>query len=89
MAVTLYTTRFCGFCVRAKQLLLSKGVRFHEIPVDADPERRQEMTRRSRRFTVPQIWIGETHVGGCDDLYALERRGELDALLAADAAGAP
>lgn len=83
MAITIYTTRFCGYCQRARQLLQSKGVAFNEIPVDNDPERRREMTQRSHRFTVPQIWIGETHVGGCDDLYALERSGELDALLAA------
>ncbi len=80
--VTLYTTRFCPYCVRAKQLLTAKGIDFQEIAVDAEPQRRREMTERSGRRTVPQIWIGERHVGGCDELYDLERRGQLDALLA-------
>lgn len=84
MTVTLYTRQSCGYCHRAKQLLRSKGVDFTEIAVDGDPEKRQEMIRRSGRYTVPQIWIGERHIGGSDDLHALERRGELDALLAAD-----
>lgn len=84
MAVTLYTRQSCGYCHRARQLLRGKGVDFIEIGVDADLQRRDEMIRRSGRYTVPQIWIGERHVGGCDDLFALERRGELDALLAAD-----
>ena len=80
--VTLYTTRFCPYCVRAKQLLTAKGIDFQEIAVDAEPQLRREMTERSGRRTVPQIWIGERHVGGCDELYDLERRGQLDALLA-------
>lgn len=81
--VVIYTTRTCPYCMRAKQLLNSKGVSYREIAVDGKPELRQEMSRKSRRDTVPQIWIGTTHVGGCDDLYLLERRGELDSLLAA------
>jgi len=88
-AVTLYTTRFCPYCVRAKHLLDRKGVAYREISVDGNAELRREMTQRSGRHTVPQIWIGARHVGGCDDLYELERRGELDATLraAADEAG--
>lgn len=84
MAVTLYTRQTCGYCHRAKHLLRSKGVDFAEIGIDGDPELRSEMIRRSGRYTVPQIWIGEHHVGGCDDLYELERSGRLDPLLAAD-----
>lgn len=88
-SVTLYTTRFCPYCVRAKHLLDRKGVAYREISVDGNAELRREMTQRSGRHTVPQIWIGARHVGGCDDLYELERRGELDAALraAADEAG--
>ncbi len=80
--VVIYTTRTCPYCFRAKQLLNSKGVSYQEIAVDGKPALRQEMSVKSRRDTVPQIWIGDTHVGGCDDLYLLERRGELDPLLA-------
>lgn len=80
--VVLYTTRYCPYCIRAKQLFDRKAVTYREIAVDGDSALRQEMMARSGRYTVPQIWIGERHVGGCDDLYALERRGELDALLA-------
>ena len=79
--VYLYTTRFCPFCVQAKQLLSSKGVDFREMAVDGSPELRLEMMELSGRRTVPQIWIGETHVGGCDDLWALERSGQLDKML--------
>jgi glutaredoxin 3 len=64
-------------------LLQSKGVAFEEIKVDGKPQLRAEMTQKARRTSVPQIWIGDTHVGGCDDLYALERAGKLDALLKA------
>ncbi|MDY0007127.1 MAG: glutaredoxin 3 [Spongiibacteraceae bacterium] len=81
--VVIYTTRFCPYCVRAKMLLDSKGVAYREIAVDGDAERRQEMRRLAGRNTVPQIWIGEQHVGGCDELWALERAGKLDTLLAA------
>jgi glutaredoxin 3 len=84
--VTIYTTRFCPYCIRAKELLGSKGADYTEIAVDAEPGRRLEMTERSGRRTVPQIWIGEQHVGGCDDLYALERQGRLDDMLAAGSA---
>ncbi len=81
--VTIYATRYCGFCQSAKRLLTEKGVEFTEIDVGRDPELRQEMMRRANGgYTVPQIFIGDTHVGGCDDLYALERAGKLDALLA-------
>ena len=80
--VLMYTTRFCPFCIRARQLLNAKGVEFEEIAVDGDPQRRAEMRTRSGRHTVPQIWIGERHVGGFDDLWMLEQRGQLDPLLA-------
>ena len=80
-AVIMYSTRFCPFCIRARQLLSAKGVDYEEIPVDGDPEKRSEMTALSGRHTVPQIWIGERHVGGFDDLLMLEQRGQLDLLL--------
>ena len=81
--VEIYTSPYCGFCHAAKRLLTSKGVAFSEIDVIADPSRRPEMLNRANgRHTVPQIFIGETHVGGCDDLYALDRAGKLDPLLA-------
>lgn len=80
--VELYTTQICGFCHAAKRLLTSKGVSFSEIDVMADPARRAEMMQRANGGrTVPQIFIGEVHVGGNDDLQALERAGKLDALL--------
>ena len=79
--VTLYTTRFCPYCVRAKNLLDEKNVAYNDIAVDADPGLRQEMMSRSGRRTVPQIWIGEQHVGGFDDLWELQRQGGLDELL--------
>ena len=82
--VEIYTTPFCGYCHAAKRLLTQKGVSYAEIDVAQQPERRAEMVQRSHGGrTVPQIFVGETHVGGCDDLYALERAGKLDALLAA------
>ncbi|MGH1453284.1 MAG: glutaredoxin 3 [Paracoccaceae bacterium] len=81
--VELYTTPICGFCHAAKRLLTQKGVSFAEVDVMTNPERRQEMMQRANgRHTVPQIFIGDTHVGGFDDLNALERAGKLDALLA-------
>lgn len=84
--ITIYTTPICPYCVRAKALLRKKGVSFEEIDVFMDVEKRREMEKRaSGRYTVPQIFIGERHVGGCDDLYALERAGELDPLLSAAA----
>ncbi|SDI38080.1 glutaredoxin 3 [Pseudomonas panipatensis] len=82
-AVLIYTTAWCPYCTRAKALLEKKGVVYEEIPVDGNADLRAEMTRKAGRTSVPQIWIGSTHVGGCDDLYALERAGKLDALLSA------
>jgi glutaredoxin 3 len=79
--IIMYTTPFCGFCGAAKRLLTSKGASFTEIDVMMDPERRQEMMQRSGRRTVPQIFIDGRHVGGYDDLSALDGTGELDALL--------
>ncbi|MFU8763398.1 MAG: glutaredoxin 3 [Haliea sp.] len=81
--VTLYTTRFCPYCVAARQLLKGKQVEFTEIAVDGDREKRAELARLSGQHTVPQIWIGDVHVGGYDDMAALERQGRLDALLTA------
>jgi glutaredoxin 3 len=80
-AVKMYSTRFCPYCIRARQLLEAKGVVYEDLSVDANPALRQTMRAESGRHTVPQIWIGETHVGGFDDLYLLERQGELDTLL--------
>lgn len=81
-SVTIYTRQFCGFCVAAKRLLDQKGVSYDEIDASADPGRRQEMIERSNGGrTFPQIFVGDTHVGGCDDLYHLERSGKLDGLL--------
>lgn len=81
--VVIYTKPSCPYCVRAQALLQRKGVAYQEIVASTDPDVREEMIRRSGRMTYPQIFIGETHVGGCDDLHDLERRGELDRLLAA------
>ncbi|MGB7392091.1 glutaredoxin 3 [Marinomonas sp.] len=80
--VTIYSSDYCPFCTRAKQLLSTKNVAYDEIRVDGQPKKRQEMMEKSGRHTVPQIWIGEQHVGGCDDLFTLEREQKLDALLA-------
>ena len=80
--VTIYTTPICPYCQMAKQLLSRKGAAFEEIDVMGKPALRTEMEARSGRHTVPQIWIGERHVGGCDDLYELDRTGGLDPLLA-------
>jgi len=85
--VLIYVSRSCPYCVRAKQLLIHKHVTFDEVVVDGQPALRAEMEQRSGRRTVPQIWIGDRHVGGCDDLHELEADGELDALLAAVAPG--
>ena len=80
--VQMYTTAVCPYCVRAKQLLKARGVtEIEEIRVDLDPDRRDEMMQKTQRRTVPQIFIGETHVGGCDDLYALDAAGGLQPLL--------
>ncbi len=79
--ITVYSSDWCPFCTRAKMLLDQKGATYQEIKVDNQPDKRAEMTKLSGRTSVPQIFIGKTHVGGCDDLYALERQGQLDTLL--------
>ncbi|MGV8920283.1 MAG: glutaredoxin 3 [Pseudomonas sp.] len=81
--VIVYSSDWCPYCVRAKQLLQKKGVAFDEIKVDGKPQVRAEMSQKAGRTSVPQIWIGASHVGGCDDLFALERAGKLDVLLQA------
>jgi glutaredoxin 3 len=81
--VTIYTRPGCGYCHRALALLEEKGADFTEIPAGFDPALRQEMMQRSGRSTFPQIFVGEKHIGGCDDMMLLERRGQLDSLLAA------
>jgi glutaredoxin 3 len=82
-SITIYTTPFCGYCHSAKRLLAQKRVEFTEIDVSGDPAQRQVMVARAGgRRTVPQIFIGDRHVGGCDDLYRLDAKGELDELLA-------
>lgn len=81
-SVEIYTSPLCGYCHAAKRLLRDKGVAFSEIDLSRQPGRRAEMLARSAgRHTVPQIFVGATHVGGCDDLYALDRDGKLDTLL--------
>ena len=80
--VTIYTRQLCGYCSAAKRLLERKGQAFEELDATFDPELRQTMIQRSGRTTFPQIFIGDTHVGGFDDLNALERAGKLDAMLA-------
>ena len=78
----MYLTAACPFCQSAERLLANKGVRdIERVRVDLEPARRGEMVQKSGRYTVPQIWIGERHIGGCDDLYALDREGGLDGLL--------
>jgi glutaredoxin 3 len=79
--VTIYTKPYCPYCVRAVSLLEKKGVDFVEIEAAFDPEKRAEMMHRSGRATFPQIFIGDRHIGGCDDMMALEREGRLDPLL--------
>jgi len=79
--VVVYSTEVCPYCVRAKSLLQRKGVHYEEIRVDHDHGRMMEMMERSRRRTVPQIFIDDFHVGGCDDLYELDAEGRLDPLL--------
>ena len=82
--VTMYTTQVCPYCVRAKALLRQRGVQtIEEIRIDLDPAQREQMMARTGRRTVPQIYIGDTHVGGCDDLVALDQRGGLMPLLGA------
>ena len=79
--VVVYLAGWCPYCQRARGLLSKKGISFREIDVDDAPQLREEMITRSGRRTVPQVFIGETHVGGCDDLFALDGRGELDRLI--------
>jgi glutaredoxin 3 len=80
--VEIYTTQTCPYCIAAKGLLKKKGVAYKEIDVGADPALRQAMTERTGRRSVPQIFIGGSHVGGCDDLHALDHAGKLDPMLA-------
>ncbi len=80
--VVMYTKKICPYCVRAKGLLKSKGAQVEEISIETDMEKREEMLSKSNgQMTVPQIFIGDFHVGGCDDLFALDAKGELDTLL--------
>jgi len=79
--VTVYTRAFCPYCTRAIELLERKGAQVREIDATGCPDKRQEMVQRSGRWTFPQIFVGEVHVGGCDDLHSLEQRGGLDPLL--------
>ena len=86
--IEIYTTRFCSYCLAAKRLLSRKGAEFTEIDVSGDPKGRDDMVVRANgRMTVPQVFIGATHVGGYDDLYALDRAGKLDPLLGSSANG--
>lgn len=80
--VLMYTTAVCPYCVNAKKLLAQKGVEVEEVRVDREPHLRQEMMEKSKPRTVPQIWIGDVHVGGFTDLWALDKNGRLDELLA-------
>jgi glutaredoxin 3 len=82
--VVIYVTGWCPYCQRARGLLSKKGIQFREVDVDDDPQLREEMIARSGRRTVPQVFIGEKHVGGCDDLFALDGAGELDRLIQGD-----
>jgi glutaredoxin 3 len=81
--ITIYTRPFCGYCARAIALLGDKGADFTEVEAGMDPKLRQEMMDRSGRTTFPQIFVGEQHIGGCDDMMALDRDGKLDQMLAA------
>ena len=78
----MYCTATCPYCIAAERLLADKGVAVDKVRVDLEPQRRTEMARKSGRGTVPQIWIGDKHIGGCDELHALEDAGKLDPLLA-------
>ncbi|MDQ3057265.1 MAG: glutaredoxin 3 [Pseudomonadota bacterium] len=84
--ITLYSSAHCGYCVAAKNFLKSKGLEWNEVRIDMDPAERQKMVALAKRTSVPQIFIGDTHVGGYDDMMALHRAGKLDALLASDCA---
>ncbi|HRN63002.1 MAG TPA: glutaredoxin 3 [Luteimonas sp.] len=85
--ITLYTSAICGYCVAAKNFLRSRGLDWNEVRIDLDPVERTRMVERTRRTSVPQIFIGEVHVGGYDDMMALHRAGGLESLLAAGEAG--
>jgi glutaredoxin 3 len=85
-AITIYTSAMCGYCVAAKNFLRSKGLGWAEVRIDTDPSERERMITRTRRHTVPQIFVGDTHVGGYDDMMALHRAGKLEPLLAGVAA---
>ena len=78
----MYVTATCPYCIAAERLLTEKGVDIDKVRVDLEPQRRVEMAQKSGRRTVPQIWIGGTHVGGCDELHEMDRAGKLDPLLA-------
>jgi len=80
--IVMYSTRYCPYCVAARKLLKSRGLEFEDIPVDSDPDLRRRMSEKAGQRTVPQVWIGETHVGGFTELAAAESRGKLDELLA-------
>lgn len=84
--ITLYSSAHCAYCVAAKNFLKSKGLEWNEVRIDTDPAERQKMLALAKRTSVPQIFIGDTHVGGYDDMMALHRAGKLDALLAGDCA---
>jgi glutaredoxin 3 len=79
--ILIYSSEHCPYCVRAKELLQRKGCTYQEIRIDLDPQAKETMMATTGRRTVPQIFIGDQHIGGCDDLYALEKAGELDKLL--------
>ncbi len=82
--IVIYTSAICGYCVAAKNFLRSRDLQWEEVRIDLDPVERERMVARTRRTSVPQIFIGATHVGGCDDLYALDRAGRLDPMLTAE-----
>lgn len=79
--VIIYSTAYCPYCISAKELLVKKNTSFTDLRIDLHPELREEMINKSNRHTVPQIFINSQHIGGCDDLYALEQQGTLDQLL--------
>jgi glutaredoxin 3 len=81
--IKMYSTRYCPYCMGARSLLESKNLGYEDVGVDGNPELRREMIERSGRHTVPQIWIGDHHIGGFDELNSLERRGQLDELIKA------
>jgi len=80
-SIVMYSTRFCPYCMRARSLLQSKGWDYEDIPVDGDQARRSEMMQKSGRHTVPQIWIGDQHIGGCDELFRLEAGNQLEPMV--------